>query len=131
MLAEIILDGDHGWMHVRFTNDTGRPQWLAKARALLGQEPDGDFLQIQPTAIYRGAVAKRLSHAEAELFEVEPGESISSDKFHLHEWYRVPSGPLSVRYHAAHPLAGEGQVRGALIPVTSEAVKVGAATAMV
>lgn len=132
MLAEIILDGDHGWMHIRFTNDTKQPQFLAKARALIGQEPDGVFLAIQPTAIYRGRMLKRLPYAAAELFELDPGESINSDKFHLQQWYRIPSSKnLRVSYHASHPLAGMPQVNGPLSSVESQPVTVDASTSMV
>lgn len=132
MHAEIIRDGEHGWMHVRFTNDTNQPQFLAKPRALLGEEPDGGFLQIQPSGNYRGRIVKRLPYVAEELLKVEPGESVNSDKFHVEAWYRFPTTKeLLVRYHASHPLDGMSQVNGPLTLVESEPVEVDASTSLV
>jgi hypothetical protein len=124
MLAKVLFTGVSGVLQVRFTNETEAPQWLSKARALLGEEPDGGFLEVKPKVNYAGRVLHRLPYAQDELLELAPGQSVTSDPFDVLHWYAVEPCVMLVRYAAAHPLAGLAQVQGPLTRIESDTVSI-------
>lgn len=105
MLAELLKDEDDT-LRVKFTNDTKEAQFLNRYKALLGEEPDGDFLALEPTSAYSGPALAHELVGEA-LVKVEPGESVTSDAFRLAAWYKEDPGVVQVRYRAWHPLSGK------------------------
>lgn len=96
-----------GFIRVVFSNETDVEQWLARPRAVVGDEPESGFLEFDPPARYIGLRAKRGPYGEEELVAVPPGGAVESDLIELAEYYRIPqASEICVRYVSSHPLAG-------------------------
>ena len=114
-----------GFVTLLFTNDATTAQWLARPRAVLGDQPEGGFLEFEPPVSYIGLRAKRGPYGEEELVAVQPGESIESDVIELARYYRVPdAADVRVRYASSHPLSGVAVAGGPFERLESDWVTV-------